>query len=50
MQAEKIQVRWPDGSVESVKDITADRRIIIRQGGGLQKSEKFLSLPGLLRS
>ena len=50
MQAEKIQVRWPDGSVESVKDITADRRIIIRQGGGLQKSEKFLPLPGLLRS
>jgi enediyne biosynthesis protein E4 len=44
-QVDKIEVRWPDGSVEILKDIPGDQRILIRQGKGLQGSEKLLVLP-----
>jgi ASPIC and UnbV len=47
---EKIEVRWPDGSTETIKDIPADRQIVIRQGGGLQSAEKFLPVPRLFKT
>jgi enediyne biosynthesis protein E4 len=49
-QVEKIEVRWPDGSTETVKDIPGDRQIVIRQGGGLQSAEKFLPVPRLFKT
>ena len=48
-QADKIEVRWPDGSVETLKDVPGDQRILIRQGKGLQSSEKLLALPRIYR-
>jgi hypothetical protein len=42
-QVEKIEIRWPDGSIESLKDVPAGQRIVIRQGKGLLSSKKFLA-------
>jgi enediyne biosynthesis protein E4 len=48
-QVDKIEVRWPDGSVETLKDVPGDQRILIRQGKGLQSSEKLLALPRIYK-
>jgi hypothetical protein len=48
-QMDKIEIRWPDGSVETLKNIPGDQRIVIRQGKGLQSSEKLLPLPSIYK-
>jgi enediyne biosynthesis protein E4 len=48
-QVDKIEIRWPDGSVETLKGIPGDQRIVIRQGKGLQSSEKLLPLPSIYK-
>jgi hypothetical protein len=47
-QVDKIEVRWPDGSEETMKDILADQRIVVRQGKGLS-SQKLLPLPRIYK-
>jgi enediyne biosynthesis protein E4 len=48
-EVDKIEIRWPDGSVETLKGIPGDQRIVIRQGKGLQSSEKLLPLPSIYK-
>jgi hypothetical protein len=48
-RAEKIEVRWPDGSAETITNVVANRRIVIRQGKGLESSELFVDSPRKLR-
>jgi hypothetical protein len=47
-QVDKIEVRWPDGSEETFKDIRGDQRIVVRQGKGLS-SQKLLLLPRIYK-
>jgi hypothetical protein len=36
-----IEVRWPSGGSEQLKDVPADRLIHVREGSGIVKVEKF---------
>jgi hypothetical protein len=38
-QADKAEIRWPDGSVESLTNLVADRFYIVRQGSGVISSK-----------
>jgi hypothetical protein len=42
---EAMEVRWPNGKVETLKDIPADKIYTIVEGGGIQKSAAFSELP-----
>jgi hypothetical protein len=36
-----IEIRWPSGQVDTVKDITANQLVIAKEGQGIIRSEKF---------
>jgi hypothetical protein len=36
-----LEIRWPNGGVESVADVAADQLVTIREGSGIVKREKF---------
>jgi hypothetical protein len=36
-----LEIRWPNGEVERVPDVQADRLVVIREGAGVVRSEKF---------
>jgi hypothetical protein len=42
---EAMEVRWPNGKVETLKDIPADKIYTIVEGSGIQKSAAFSELP-----
>jgi hypothetical protein len=42
-RVEQLEVRWPSGRVDTVRDIPADRMIEIREGGGVISSRAFLN-------
>ena len=47
-QADKIEVRWPDGITETIKDVPANHRLVIRQGQGLVGKERYSQPPRIL--
>jgi len=40
-KAEFVEVRWPNGKAEIIRDVSADQLIYIKEGAGIMKSEKF---------
>lgn len=43
MKADKIEIRWPDGSIESTVDVPANYQLLIQQGRGLVRKEPYSS-------
>jgi enediyne biosynthesis protein E4 len=35
VRADRVEVRWPDGRLETIRDVEADRLVTIRQGAGV---------------
>ena len=46
-QADKIEIRWPDGAIETVTDAPANQRLVIQQGRGLIRKETYFRAPTL---
>jgi hypothetical protein len=42
-RVDQLEVRWPNGRVDVVRDIPADRMIDIREGSGVISSGAFLN-------
>jgi len=40
-QADLVEVRWPLGLVESFKDIAANQMLVLQEGHGILRREKF---------
>ena len=36
-----LEVRWPSGEVEKIAGVPADQLVMIREGRGIVRSEKF---------
>jgi hypothetical protein len=36
-----LEIRWPDGTVEAVPEVPADRLVVIREGSGVVRTEAF---------
>ena len=41
VRAERVEVRWPTGAIESFSDVEADRLIHVHEGEGIVKTEEF---------
>jgi hypothetical protein len=39
--AASLEIIWPDGTRESIKDIEADRLVVIREGQGIVRTDRF---------
>ena len=48
-QADKIEIRWPDGASETVTDAPANQRLVIQQGRGLIRKETYFRSPNTVR-
>jgi hypothetical protein len=36
-----VEIRWPNGGHENVPDVTADRLVVIQEGSGVVRTERF---------
>jgi hypothetical protein len=45
---DSVEVRWPSGKVDTLKDIPADKIYTIVEGHGIQDSAPFSHLPAHL--
>jgi hypothetical protein len=36
-----LEIRWPSGGVERIADVGADRLVVVREGSGIVRSERF---------
>ncbi|MBZ5617200.1 MAG: CRTAC1 family protein [Acidobacteriia bacterium] len=36
-----LEIRWPNGALEKVADVSADRLVVIREGSGVIRTERF---------
>jgi hypothetical protein len=36
-----LQIRWPNGGIETISKVAADRLVVIREGEGVIRTEKF---------
>ena len=36
-----LEIRWPNGAVEKVADVAADQLVVIREGSGVVRTERF---------
>ena len=43
--AVSLEIHWPNGGVEKVKDVSADRVVVIKEGAGVIRSEKLTPAP-----
>jgi hypothetical protein len=43
---ESVEIRWPNGKSETLRDVAADKIYTIVEGGGIQKSAAFSDLAG----
>jgi len=41
MKADFIEVRWPNGKTEVVRDVPANQLVFLKEGSGIVKSVKF---------
>ena len=39
--AADLEIRWPNGAVEKVTRVEADRLVVIEEGAGIVRAEKF---------
>ena len=40
-KADEVRVRWPSGAHESLKDLPGDQLVVIEEGSGVVRTEKF---------
>lgn len=45
VKAERIEVTWPSGQVDVVKDVPANRVIYVKEGAGILRTEVFPAAP-----
>ena len=36
-----LTVRWPDGSIETIARVDANQLVVIREGAGIVRTQKF---------
>ena len=36
-----LEIRWPNGATETIPNVAADQLVIVREGAGIVKTEKF---------
>jgi hypothetical protein len=36
-----LEIRWPNGGLEKIADVAADRLVVIREGSGVVRTERF---------
>jgi hypothetical protein len=36
-----VEIRWPNGGSENVADVAADRLVVIKEGSGVVRTERF---------
>ena len=42
-----LTIRWPDGATEKIPGVEADQLVVIREGAGILRKDKFrVSTPG----
>jgi hypothetical protein len=41
MKVDILEIRWPSGQVESVKDIPANQVIFVKEGAGIIRTTQF---------
>jgi enediyne biosynthesis protein E4 len=41
----KMEIRWPDGHQDTLTNLPADRRLVIRYGGRIESTQVFLPMP-----
>ena len=37
-----VEVRWPNGKTEKIGDVEVDRLLLIREGSGVVRTDRFL--------
>ena len=40
-KAEVIEIRWPSGQVDTLKDVKANQLIVVKEGQGIVKTQTF---------
>ena len=40
-KAELIEIRWPSGQVDTLKDVKANQLIVVEEGKGIVKTQTF---------
>jgi len=40
-----LEIRWPNGGIEKVADVAADQLVVIREGSGIIRTERFAPRP-----
>ncbi len=46
---ESVEIRWPNGKSDTLRDLGADRMYTVVEGSGVQKSELFNEVPSWLK-
>jgi hypothetical protein len=36
-----LTIRWPNGATETIQGVEADQLVVIREGAGIQRRQKF---------
>jgi hypothetical protein len=36
-----LEIRWPNGAIEKVAEVAADQLVVIREGSGIVRAERF---------
>jgi hypothetical protein len=36
-----LEIHWPNGAVEKVAEVAADRMVVVREGSGVVRTERF---------
>ena len=36
-----LTIRWPNGAMETVRNVAADQLVVIREGAGVVRKQKF---------
>jgi hypothetical protein len=36
-----LEIRWPNGNVEKIADVPADRLVVIKEGAGVVRTDRF---------
>jgi hypothetical protein len=44
-EADKVEIRWPDGGVDTIQNLPAEYRFVIQQSKGIVRKEKYLPSP-----
>jgi ferredoxin-fold anticodon binding domain-containing protein len=40
-KVELLEIRWPSGAVDTLKDVTPNQMIVVKEGEGIVRSVKF---------